>query len=103
MAIDVTREIRRAVDTGKVIFGIRESERSILKGSGQLIIISGNAQKTARENIEHMGNVAGIPFYNFNESGLVLGSICGKPFVVSIMVIEDKGKSKILDIVKEKK
>ena len=80
MAIDVDKEIRRAVDTGKIIFGIRESERSILKGRAQLIIISNNAPKQVKEKVKHLGNVSNIPFYNFSETGLVLGAICGKPF-----------------------
>lgn len=102
-AVDINKEIRRAVDTGKVIFGIRQSEKSILKGDAQLIIISNNLNLLAREKILHFGNVSKIPVYEFSGSGLELGAVCGKPFVVSTMVVQNIGKSKILNSVAKKK
>ena len=45
--VEAGKELRRAVDTGKVIFGKRGTEKSILKGDCKLVIISGNAEKYA--------------------------------------------------------
>lgn len=101
MAIDVNKEIRRAVDTGKVIFGNRASEKSILKGKAQLVIISSNAPVILKERIKQVSAASKIPFYESGESGLALGAICGKPFVVSTMVVEGSGKSKVLDLTKK--
>ena len=102
MTFDAARELRRAVDTGKVVFGLQQTKRDVLKGTCQLVIISGNAGKHKREAVEELCMAAGIPYYKFKETGLQLGSICGKPFVVSFACVEKPGKSKILDAVKKK-
>jgi len=103
MAIEVGKELRRAVDTGKVLFGLRQVEKSVLKGDCKLVIISGNAEQYAKERVEQLCNSANVPFYEFGASGLDIGSYCGKPFVVSFAGIQNAGKSKVLDVAKAKK
>lgn len=100
--IDAKKEIRRAVDTGKVIFGMKQSEKSILKGKGELIIISSNANDLVKERLEEIGRISEIPSYGFDGTALELGSVCGKPFPVSVMVVLSKGKSQAAEL-KEKK
>ena len=102
MAVDVGKELRRAVDTGKVLFGERESEKSVLKGTCKLVIISNNAEKYAKERIEQLCDSASVPYFEFNATGIDIGSYCGKPFVVSFTAVVDKGKSKLLDVVGKK-
>jgi large subunit ribosomal protein L30e len=85
-----------------VLFGFRSAEKSVLKGVGQLVIVSSNAQKNPSERLRHLASIAGIPLLGFKGSGLELGSVCGKPFVVSAKVVEDQGKSKLLDAIAEK-
>jgi large subunit ribosomal protein L30e len=103
MAIDVGKELRRAVDTGKVFFGRRQVEKEVLKGECKLVIISQKAEKYARERLEQVCKASKIPFYEFEASGLEIGRYCGKPFVVSFAAVKDAGKSKILQIVKGSK
>jgi len=103
MAIDASKELRRAVDTGKVVFGKRQTEKSILKGNCKLAIISNNAEKYAKERVEQLCNTAETPVFRFAATGLDIGSYCGKPFVVSFAAIENPGKSRILDLEKKKK
>ncbi len=93
---DERKEIRRAVDTGKVVFGTKKSENNILKGNGKLIILSENTQKAVQERISHTANAIGIPLKKFGGTSLELGSVCGKPFPVSVMLVLNEGKSKIL-------
>ncbi len=97
-SMDANKEIRRAVDTGKVVFGQRESEKSILKGEAQLLIFSGNIPKLEKEKLQAQAVVAGIPVYAFGGTGLELGSVCGKPFGILTMAVIEPGKSKVLDL-----
>lgn len=97
---DASREIRRAVDTGKVIFGTKNSEKSLKNGSGKLIIIAKNTPKLVKEKLVSMAEMGETPHYVFEGPGLELGSVCGKPFTISTMVVLDKGKSKVLEIAK---
>jgi len=103
MAIEVGKELRRAVDTGKVFFGGRQVEKEVLKGECKLVIISENAEKYARERVEQVCKASKIPFYEFKATGLEIGRYCGKPFVVSFAGVKDAGKSKVLQLVKGKK
>jgi large subunit ribosomal protein L30e len=96
--MDANIEIRRAVETGKVNFGEKTAEKNILKGNGELIIISSTAKKTIKERLEHYAKLSEIPFYEFQGTSTDLGSVCGKPFPVSVMTILSKGKSKILEV-----
>ena len=101
--IDANKEIRRAVDTGKVLFGFKTTEKSILKSEGGLVIISANTPKLEVERIEALAQAAGIPYYHHSATGLELGSICGKPFIISVMLVKDPGKSKVLTIAEKPK
>lgn len=100
--MDIAREIRRAVDTGKVLFGVRQSERSVLKGVAELIVISDNAPQRVRDRIKRLCSVGSVPVLEFRGSGLTLGGACGKPFVVSVLCIEKPGKSRVMDALKGK-
>ncbi|MEK6958389.1 MAG: 50S ribosomal protein L30e [archaeon] len=98
--VDSAKEIRRSVDTGKVIFGTKETEQSIKNGSAKLIIITNNAPRLSKEKLASFAEMAKIMVFDFAGTGLELGSICGKPFTVSAMAILDPGKSKVLEISK---
>jgi len=96
--MDTNTEIRRAVDTGKVSFGYKTTLKTLAKGEGQLVILSSNIPANEKENLKHIAEVANKKCLEVPENGLVLGSICGKPFVVSVMLILDAGKSKVLEL-----
>ena len=97
---DVSREIRRAVDTGKVIFGAKQSEKSLKNGSGKLLVIAGNIPNLAKEKLVLFADVSKVRVLNFEGTGLELGSVCGKPFTITSMVVEEEGKSKVLETAK---
>jgi len=100
---EVSREIRRAVDSGKVAYGFKQAEKILLKETAELIIFSNNAPKAIKERIQEYATLANIPFYNFEGNGLELGAVCGKPFTVSVLSIKDTGKSKVLTAIKAEK
>lgn len=99
--LDASKEIRRAVDTGKVIFGTKNSEKSLKNGSGKLIIIANNTPKLVKEKLVSFAEIGKTPHLEYEGTGLELGSVCGKPFTISAMVVTDKGKSKVLELVKQ--
>lgn len=103
MAVDVGKELRRAVDTGKVSFGKRQVEKDILAGKCKLVIASANSEKYSRERIEQLCRAASVPFHPFGATGLEIGRYCGKPFVVSFAGIRNEGKSRILKVAEGKK
>ena len=103
MAVDASKELRRAVDTGKVIFGFKQAKKNVLRDQCQLVIASSNAERYAKEKVQQLCKSAEIPFYEFKATSLQLGGICGKPFVVSFACVQKPGKSKIMDAVQQRK
>lgn len=99
--VDAAREIRRAVDTGKVIFGSKVSLKNVLLSKGKLLVIASNTPKEQLENMKHISNVSGIPIYEYEGTGLELGRICGKPFVITSLLVLEQGKSKVTMISKQ--
>ena len=101
MEIDTRKEIRRAVDTGKVIFGERTAEKNVLKGNGEVLILSHNIKQAMKERLEHYAKLSEIELLEFDGTAKELGAICGKPFPVQAMVVLDAGKSKIKEAKEE--
>lgn len=96
------KEIRRAVDTGNVLFGARESAYALKHGEGQLMVLAKNTPKLVLENLTHIAALAEIPIYTYAGTGLELGSVCGKPYVISTLLVLDEGKSKVTTLASQK-
>ncbi|MGB9844440.1 50S ribosomal protein L30e [Methanothermobacter tenebrarum] len=97
--MDIDRGIRVAVDTGNVILGSKKSIQNLKLGKGKLVIIAENAPEDVKEDVEYYAKLSNIPVYVYNGSSVELGSVCGKPFTVTTLLIQDPGDSTILEIV----
>ena len=95
--MDVDRGIRVAVDTGDVTLGSEKSIQSLKLGKGKLVIVAHNAPKEILEDVEYYANLSEIPSFVYDGSSVDLGSVCGKPFTVATLIINDPGDSTILD------
>jgi large subunit ribosomal protein L30e len=96
--MDIERGIRVAVDTGKVILGSNKSIQAIKLGNGELVVMAANAPKTLKDDVEIYSKLSEIPVHIFDGSSVELGSICGKPFTVSVLVVQEPGDSNILEL-----
>lgn len=94
---DLARDIRLAVDTGKVVLGTREVMRSVSGNSAKLIVVAANGEKDAVRDILHECSVAGIKAVKIEGSSVELGTLCGKPYPVSAIAVIDEGHSSILE------
>ncbi len=103
MATNISSDIRRAVDTGKVVFGQKQCQKEMLKGKGELLIVSKNMPGSEKERIKYIAEVNNKKIVEVEQTGISLGSVCGKPFVVSTLLVLDAGKSNILEKLKEEK
>ena len=95
--MDVDRGIRVAVDTGDVTLGSEKSIQSLILGKGQLAVVAENAPKDIIEDVEYYANLSEIPFIVYDGTSVDLGSVCGKPFTVATLIVNDPGDSTILD------
>ena len=97
--MDVDRGIRVAVDTGNVTLGSNKTIQALKLGKGKLVIIAENCPQEAKEDVMQYSQLSEIPVYTFKGSSVDLGSVCGKPFTVAAMMVNDPGDSTILEIV----
>ena len=97
--MDVERGIRVAVDTGNVTLGSSKTIQALKLGKGKLVIIAENSPKEVTEDVMQYSKLSEIPVYTFQGTSVDLGSVCGKPFTVAAMMVNDPGDSTILEIV----
>jgi large subunit ribosomal protein L30e len=87
------------VETGDVVLGEGETLRYAGEGKLKLAIVAANCRRSALEKLRNLlkedGNI-----YEFHGPGVELGSVCGKPFLVSMLGILDPGESDIFDVVR---
>ncbi len=96
--MDINREIRQAVDTGKVILGSDKSVKSVKLGQAKLVILASNCPDAVRSDVEHYAKLANIPIYTYESDSSALGLACGKPFLVSVVTVLEPGSSGILGL-----
>lgn len=96
--MDVERGIRVAVDTGDVVLGSEKSIQSLKLGKGKLAVVAANSPKEILADVEYYANLSEIPFIVYEGTSVELGSVCGKPFTVATLIINDPGDSTILDV-----
>ncbi|MFQ6087507.1 MAG: 50S ribosomal protein L30e [Candidatus Methanofastidiosia archaeon] len=94
--MDVSREIRKTVDTGKVFFGTEKTLKALRNGDAKLVIYTKNCPEKVKSDVRYYSELSKTPTYAFEGSALELGTLCGKPFIVSVMTIISQGESNIL-------
>jgi large subunit ribosomal protein L30e len=95
--IDITRELRTLVTTGKVLLGADQAKRALKAKNAKLVIVAANC---SQENAESIKGFEKVPLYNFPGTSLELGSACGKPFAVSVLTVLSAGESSIMSLLK---
>jgi len=93
-------ELKRSISTGKVSLGSRSVLREVGLGRAKLVVIASNCPEDLRAEITKLANLSKIPVIRHPKNAVDLGILCGKPFIVSTMVIKDTGDSKIMSLVK---
>ena len=95
------QQLRLALSTGRVQLGSKQTVRELRRGRARMAILSSNCPKDIKESIESYGKLGKVPIWKHEKDSVDLGMLCGKPYPVSAIVINDPGDSRILDIVKE--
>jgi len=97
----VVSAIRLAAETGEVSFGFKTALKGLWTSKPKLVILSKNAPVGISREISYYTNAQEVPLYIFGGTSKELGSICGKPFLVSSVSIMNEGNSNILKLVKK--
>ncbi|RLF49382.1 MAG: 50S ribosomal protein L30e [Thermoplasmata archaeon] len=84
--MDIGRELKIAINTGKVYFGVSQAKKAVRKGEAKLVIVAKNCPE----------KISGARVYEYPGTNVELGTVCGKPFPISAVTIVNEGESKIL-------
>lgn len=95
--MNIEKAIRTAVDTGKVVFGKRETLRAVRNKEVRLVIVAGNCPEGPKKNLKRYAGLSGILTYEYATS-LELGSVCGRHHLVSMLGISEAGDSDIFEL-----
>ncbi|MBI5224029.1 50S ribosomal protein L30e [Candidatus Micrarchaeota archaeon] len=90
--------LRLTVETGKVDFGHNVS----LKKKAKLLVIANNVPSNLLEGIVKASKTHSTPILEFDGNSIELGSVCGKPFPVTVLSVYDAGSSNLLEMGKKK-
>jgi len=96
--IDVNKQIKIVVKTGKIDFGCEEAVDAARAGRAKLIILASNCPEDRRKQILSNAGLSRIPVYTYSGSSLDLATACEKPFVVAAVTVREPGDSEILKL-----
>jgi large subunit ribosomal protein L30e len=98
----ISAAIRLAVESGKVEFGARTGIMAGIMGNAKLFVMATNTPADTRTKVEGYAKSSSIPIVDFDGSTMDLGSVCGKPFPVSVLSVFEAGSSPIMELAKKK-
>ncbi len=88
--MDIERNLRMAINSGKVLFGVREAEKAIENRTAKMIVIAKSCPS------DFLKGQKKTKVLEFTGDNIALGALCGKPFSISAVTIVDPGESNIL-------
>ena len=94
MEIDIAKSLRTIIRDGNVSIGARNAFKSVQRGQAQLILLASNCPKKFRDEIR----LSSIPAVDLGVNSVELGSMCGKPFTISVLAVIDPGSSDIMSL-----
>jgi large subunit ribosomal protein L30e len=90
-------EIRLILKTGKAVLGTKRSLKAVRLGKARAVILASKISRRIEEDIKYYAKLGDIPVIKFDGSSHELGTVCGKPFPVSVIAVLDLGDSTILE------
>ncbi|WOF15808.1 50S ribosomal protein L30e [Methanoplanus sp. FWC-SCC4] len=92
--MDFETSLRRAIKSGSVVIGQKETKDCISEGKAQMIVVANNCPE---EFISYL-NEQNVFTYTYDDSSKALGVSCGRPHFVSALAILEAGDSDILSL-----
>ena len=94
--MDLSRQLKIASATGKLLYGQRQAVDACAKGEAKCVILAANCPQEYVDNL-----VAKHPEVTIHRALVVnreLGTASGKPFSVSTITVVDAGDSDLLSL-----
>lgn len=96
MDIDLNKVLRNTIQTGKVAVGSRQTVKAVDSNQAKAVVMASNCPEDVRNMI-----TGKVPVIDFPGMGVEMGTVCGKPFAIAVMAVEDPGESDIMAALSE--
>ncbi|MCJ7649536.1 MAG: 50S ribosomal protein L30e [Candidatus Lokiarchaeota archaeon] len=98
--LDVETNIKVAYKTGKILFGKSQVLRQLRQKPFKMIIIANNCPSEFETQLNYYNNLMGssIFIYRYKGSSWELGLAMGKPYMISVIGINEFGDSALLNL-----
>jgi len=77
--------LKQALKDKKVKFGIEQTRKLVKNGKATEVIIASNCQENIEKELKHLADVFEIKLTKLEQNNEELGTICKKPFSVSVL------------------
>lgn len=94
--MDLTRQLKIAMNSGKVLFGQKQTVDACAKGEARLIILAVNCPQTWIDEIH--ARHPDVAMHRIMLVNRELGTACAKPFSISTICVLDAGNSELLTL-----
>jgi large subunit ribosomal protein L30e len=101
---DVNRELKKVVDSGKVLIGSKETIKALRRKEAKLILYASNCPEEIKRVFterDEKGN-GDLTIYDYPADSFELGLACGKPYPIASLCITNPGESEILRLLSPK-
>lgn len=88
-------ELRTLLKTGKFVKGSRRTIKMLKMGKLKMVVIASTLRQDLKEDILYYAKLGKVPVYEFPGSGYDLGTMMGRPHMVSALGVLDMGASKL--------
>lgn len=96
-------ELRMLLKTGRVEFGSKKAVKAVKLGKAKMVILASNAPPQVVKDLKYYSRLSKTPIYIFKGTSIELGTLCGRPHLISAITVLDPGDSNILDLVESLK
>ena len=99
----LSKAIRMCMESGEIILGARETMQGARNGKGKALVLAANVPHDASSDVRRYAALSNLSIIEFGGTSMDLGSVCGKPFPVSMLLVMEAGNSPILELGKKEK
>jgi large subunit ribosomal protein L30e len=78
-------DIKKMIKEGKVIIGTSRTIKALKLGKTEKVFLTSNCPEDAKENIEYYAELGKVKVIKLKQPGVELGTICKKPFPISVL------------------
>jgi len=94
--MDLNKQLKILVKTGKVDFGSRRTLEVARAGRAKLVILASNCPAYLRERISESARISGVRMIDYPGTSIDLAVACERLHAVAAMAVREQGDSEIL-------